>query len=156
MRRILQVVRMSGLLVLLAVVAMPRWAGAASKAVNPDNTLADLGNGIIEEVGVAGRMWQQERSGPFRSMEEAQAYVQTMNLGGHKDWRLPTIQELYDLHYLVDVKKAKGIELRMEGNYWVTDPEGHGMAGSWEIGDQCEPSRSYFKKNFGYVRAVRP
>lgn len=141
--------------VMLAMVAVPNMAGAAGKAANPDSSLVDRGNGIVEEVGTAGKMWQLERSGSFRSLEEAQAYVKTLTLGGYKDWRLPTLQELYDLHYLVDVKKAKGIDLRMEGNYWATDPEGHGMAGSWEIGDQCEPSRSYFKKSFGYVRAVR-
>lgn len=148
----------NGLMVLamLTMVALPDLAEAAGKASNPDNAVVDRGNGIVEEVGKEKRMWQQERSASFHSMEEAQAYVKTLTLGGYTDWRLPTIQELYDLHYLVDLKKAKGVALRMEGNYWVTDPEGHGMAGSWEIGDQCEPSRSYFKKNFGYVRAIRP
>lgn len=140
--------------VVLAVVALPGWGFAAGNA-NSDNTLVDRGNGVIEEVG-AGRMWQQERSPSFRTLKEAEAYVKTLKLGGYTDWRLPTVYELYDLHYLVDVKKAQGVELRMEGNYWVTDKEGTGMAGSWEVGDQCEPTRQYFKKNWGYVRAVRP
>ncbi|MEW6502045.1 MAG: DUF1566 domain-containing protein [Thermodesulfobacteriota bacterium] len=137
------------LLATLGVAARPGEAGEGS-------ALIDRGNGIVEEVGGAGRMWQQERSGALHSLAEAEAYAKALTLGGYTDWRLPTTQELYDLYYLVDVKKAAGVALRLEGNYWATDPDGNGMAGSWEIGDQCEPSRSYFKKKWGYVRAVRP
>lgn len=142
-------------LLVLAVIALPGLVAAADKATDPDNALVDRGNGVIEEKGT-GRMWQQERSRSFKTLEQAEAYVKTLTLDGYTDWRLPTVYELYDLHYLVDVKKAEGIDLRMEGNYWVIDKEGTGMAGSWEVGDQCEPTRTYFKKTWGYVRAVRP
>jgi len=145
------VIRKTEMAVLAVLCALAVAQGQAVAA----NSLVDRGNGIVEEVP-AGRMWAKQRSFSIRSPEEAQAYAERLGLGGYTDWRLPTPQELYDLHYLVDIKKAKGIAMKMEGNYWLVDQEGTGMAGSWEVGDQCEPSRSYFKKEWGYVRAVRP
>jgi len=140
-----------GMLAVLLLAAGSETLGAASQ---PE--VVDLGNGILQETA-SGRMWQKERSRSFKSLEEAREYVKKLRLGGFDDWRLPTIYELYDLHYLFDLHKADHLPpIRMEGNYWLEDREGNGMAGSWEIGDQCEPERQYFKKNFGYVRAVRP
>ena len=117
--------------------------------------VVDLGNGILREPHT-GRMWQKERGAMVASYEEAQAYVERLDLGGHRDWRLPTIYELYDLHYLFDLHRADHLDIALEGNYWSGEKDGEGMAGSWEIGDQCEPERRYYSKGKGYVRAVRP
>lgn len=126
-----------------------------TKPIEQGAEIVDLGNGIVQEA-TSGRMWQKERSRSFRSLEEAQEYAAKLRLGGYTDWRLPTVYELYDLHYLFDLKKAEGLEMKLEGNYWSGEQDGEGMVGSWEIGDQCEPERQYFKKSWGYVRVVRP
>lgn len=128
----------------------PQYSGAAT-----DKQLVDLGNGTIQET-ITGRMWQVKRSRLFRNLDEARQYAADLELGGYTDWRLPTIYELYDLYYLFDLKKNGDVKIKLDGNYWAGEKDGEGMAGSWEIGDQCEPARQYFKKKKGYVRAVRP
>lgn len=128
---------------------------AVATVTVPDDKVVDLGNGIIQEP-VTGRMWQKERSQSFATYDEAREYAEQLELGGYTDWRLPTVYELYDLHYLFDLKKGRGVAIKLEGNYWSGEKDGEGMVGSWEIGDQCEPERQYFGKNRGYVRVVRP
>ena len=39
-------------------------------------------------------MWQKEDDGEKRKLRESEAYCKTLTLGGHRDWRLPTINEL--------------------------------------------------------------
>lgn len=55
----------------------------------------DNGDGTITD-NVTGLMWQQEM-GEKISYDDAVVLVETMNLGGHSDWRIPTIKELYSL-----------------------------------------------------------
>lgn len=56
---------------------------------NGDGTVSDLHTGL---------MWQ--KTPDFRNRltwAEALAYSKTLKLGGHTDWRLPTVKELYSL-----------------------------------------------------------
>jgi len=101
-----------------------------------------------------GRMWQMHKSKRLRSPEDVATYLNKLNTGKYQDWRLPTKQELYDLFSFFDLKLYGDVRIQLEGNYWL---ENDGMmAGAWEIGDQCGPSRSFYTKKSGYVRAIRP
>ena len=60
---------------------------APSFAANADGTARDLNTGL---------MWAREVSGPM-SWEDAKVAAQKFRLGGHSDWRLPTIKELYSI-----------------------------------------------------------
>ncbi len=115
----------------------------------------DLGNGICHDT-VAGLMWQKEKSPTIKSFAEAQLYVKSLNLGGYTDWRLPTVYELYDLNYLFDLHLNGNCNLDREGKYWSGEKDGEGLAGAWEISDQCDPERKYYPGTHGAVRAVRP
>lgn len=55
---------------------------------NGDGTVTDLNTGL---------MWSKGVDGHKLSPEEAKAFASTMTLGGHNDWRVPTIKELYSL-----------------------------------------------------------
>ncbi len=114
----------------------------------------DLGNGIIQDT-VSGLMWQSERSQKINTFEEAQLYVKDLNLGRYSDWRLPTVIELYDLNYFFDRHLNGTCDLALKGRYWSGEKDGDGMAGSWDISNQCDPVRRYFSGTYGYVRAVR-
>lgn len=59
------------------------------------SSYTDNGNGTVTD-NVTGLMWQQDM-GSKMSYDAAMALVGTMNLGGHTDWRVPTIKELYSL-----------------------------------------------------------
>jgi hypothetical protein len=52
-------------------------------------------DGTARDVNT-GLMWAREVSGPM-TWEEANATAKKLRIGGHSDWRLPTIKELYSL-----------------------------------------------------------
>lgn len=52
----------------------------------------DNGDGTVSDLN-AGLMWKKDE-GPELNWEEAMKYCQELNLGGHSDWRLPTIREI--------------------------------------------------------------
>jgi hypothetical protein len=54
---------------------------------NGDGTVSDLDTGLV---------WQKTM-GAKLTWEEAKAGAAALRLGGHNDWRLPTIKELYSL-----------------------------------------------------------
>jgi hypothetical protein len=53
------------------------------------------GNGTVSDRAT-GKMWQQGEGG-FMSWRDAVIYCDKLSLGGHDDWRLPTIDELRTL-----------------------------------------------------------
>ena len=55
----------------------------------------DNGDGTVTD-NVTGLMWQQD-PGEKMTWPEAVEMVETFELAGYTDWRLPTIQELYSL-----------------------------------------------------------
>lgn len=128
--------------------------GCAGKSAH-ESRFVDLGNGICQDT-VSGIMFQKDRSKTIRGVEGAREYVSGLSLGGHQDWRLPTIYELYDINYVYDLHQGDGCPIEKEGSYWSDELDGEGMVGAWEISDQCEPERHYFANTKGYVRAIRP
>lgn len=108
-----------------------------------ENTVLVINSGLI---------WQHERSDKFGSFIAMKNYVSTGELDG---WRLPTKQELYELVEIFDLHQNGSINMALEGSYWTTDDAGNAVTGAWEIGDQCGPSRTYYKHKRGYIRLVR-
>ncbi len=56
---------------------------------------ADNGDGTISDL-VTGLMWQRSM-GAKMTMQEARRKAGQADLGGHDDWRIPTVTELYSL-----------------------------------------------------------
>jgi hypothetical protein len=55
---------------------------------NGDGTVTDLNTGL---------MWQKTPDFKRHTFDESRKYVKGLNIGGHTDWRLPNIKELYSL-----------------------------------------------------------
>ena len=142
------------LVLFFLVLLLPSLHGCAGKS-SQQARLQNLGNGICQDT-VTGRMWQIEKSTMTSSLEDAEEYVRTLRLGGYSDWRLPTVNELFDLSYLFDLFQNGDCALDRKGNYWSGEKNGEGKAGAWEISDQCDPERQYAPGTQGYIRAVRP
>jgi len=103
----------------------------------------------------SGLMWQLDRSKRIKDLNEAMEIVSELNNGQYSNWRFPTKDELFELFQVFDLKNNGDVKTRLEGNYWLVDQDGSMKAGSWEIGDGCGPSRTFYAKTGGYVRAVR-
>jgi hypothetical protein len=140
---------LTGSIALLALLA--GCAGRSSETLR----FVDLGNGICQDTRT-GAMWQMERTRSIKSIEEARQNADNLKLGGYEDWRLPTVDELYNLISLKDLHVGSSCRMKLDGNYWSDEHNGEGAVGAWEISDQCDPSRTYAKGNQGYVRAIRP
>lgn len=104
-----------------------------------------------------GKMWQKGKEGGFHSYEDAQQYVNNLQLGGYSDWRLPTKSELFDLHNVFFLKKNGNCTMKRTGEYWSTDKKDTPALGHWETYHLCGPGFKYVKSvgSKGYVRAIR-
>ncbi len=139
----------------LLTVLLLSFQGCAGKSSQQAH-LQNLGNGICQDT-VTGQMWQIEKGPISTSLEDAEQYARNLKLGGYNDWRLPTVNELYDLNYYFDLFLVGDCNLDRKGSYWSSEKDGTGKAGAWEIGaSQCDPSREYSTSTIGYIRAVRP
>ncbi len=56
----------------------------------------DNGDGTVTDL-VTGLMWSKAVDSQKVSLEKAQQMAAQMTLGGHRDWRVPNIKELYSL-----------------------------------------------------------
>ena len=114
---------------------------------NNDGTVTDTQTGL---------MWQQVDDGADRNWQDAQEYAAALNIAGHDNWRLPTIQELQGL---VDYERYDP----------AIDPIFHCASGYYGSGSTYASNQSYAwhvgfyggyvgyaSKTFGYyVRCVR-
>jgi hypothetical protein len=72
----------------------PYYGQAAQYTANAPS-YKDNGDGTVFDL-VSGLMWMQD-SGEKKTYDEAVKGASSCKVGGHTDWRLPTIKELYSL-----------------------------------------------------------
>jgi Protein of unknown function (DUF1566) len=63
-------------------------------------------NGTVSDL-VTGLMWQKN-PGAKKTLSEARKEIKNFALGGHKDWRIPTIKELYSLIIFTGIDPSMG------------------------------------------------
>ena len=56
----------------------------------------DNGDGTVTDL-VTGLIWTKDVDDKKLSLEEAQSKAKSLHVGGHSDWRVPTLKELYSL-----------------------------------------------------------
>lgn len=129
--------------------------GQDAQQTAPAPRYRDNGDGTVSDL-VTGLMWQRD-PGEKRTFAEAEAAVKTCRLGGHDDWRLPTIKELYslilftgesmgeqtlrpylDTRYFVQPKAAEG-EREIDVQTWSATPTPNPVMGN---------QAAYFGVNF--------
>ena len=120
-----------------------------------DSRFIDHGDGTVTDRHT-GLMWQQETAHSEHTWEEAVKYCKTLKLGGHEDWRLPSIRELQSIvdHSRYDpaidpVFSAKSSWYWSSSSYvFITD---HAWVVSFHVGLVFHDVKSFPS----YVRAVR-
>lgn len=135
------------ILLTLGVITAPQASTAGEQA------LSQISEAIFQDTQ-NNQMWQMRKSKRFKNASSVHQYLEELNKGEYQDWRLPTQEELSTLVSYFDLKENGNVRIQFEGNYWIENQEV--QAGAWEIGDQCGPSRTFYVKKAGYVRAIRP
>jgi serine/threonine protein kinase len=92
-----------------------------------------------------GLMWTKKDNGKDVKWQQATDYCRNLQLAGHSDWRLPTIDELqgiYDANANVDGFHVKG-NLRLSGGWpWSSSPgDSSGQAWAFDYGSGVRLSR---------------
>jgi len=145
----------SSLVIVCLSVVLSACAGNNNTLSN--DILTNKGDGTIlsEKFQL---LWQQDKSKRFTNAEDAQAFVNKLNLGGYTDWRIPTKAESHNLFFSMDFGKsnAKDMQMKMDGSMWVILDDGKLQAGAWDAGETCCIVRTFKKDSKGGVRAVRP
>lgn len=73
-----------------------RLFGQDAQYIGNQPAYKDNGDGTVTDLNT-GLMWQKTPDFVRRSWEDAGPYAQSLELAGYKDWRLPTIKELFSL-----------------------------------------------------------
>lgn len=112
---------------------------AQYKINNP--SYMDNGDGTITD-NVTGLMWQKMMDEKM-TFEEALERVKYFELGGHSDWRVPTIKELYSLiQFTGRVSGQKAIKPFIDKKYFH-QPLGNPSLGEREIDAQTWSATEY-------------
>ena len=120
----------------------------------------DNGDGTISDTRVLPNgkrlMWQKEGSSETMVHSSAEKYCKVLNVGGHKDWQLPTVEELFSL---VDyTKKDPAISKLFKCNsnwYWTSTIYAGGSDDAWVVDFYNGGVGWGGRVGYGYVRAVR-
>jgi len=90
----------------------------------------------IWEDSETGLIWAVEDNGSDVNWSQAKTYCDNLTLGGHTDWRMPTLDELEGLYdrNLSKVYKAKGPINLKAGSVWSGTRNNSGDAWSFNFG----------------------
>ena len=82
-----------------------RFAGQDAQHAGAPAAYQDNGDGTISDL-TTGLVWSKGVNSEKVSLDEAEKAARSLNLGGHGDWRVPTIKELYSL---IDFRGVTGL-----------------------------------------------
>ncbi len=106
-----------------------------------------------------GLMWQDDRDTVKKKMtwHQGRTYCAALRLGGYKDWRLPSVQELYTLIDLSKEDPAAVDELRFVGpkDYWTATQVAGDSDDAWLVYFEDGVVNHYSKTRERRVRCVR-
>jgi hypothetical protein len=141
-----------------------QWGASSSAQDAPSRVLqqayTDNGNGTVTDCNT-GLIWQRgdEQNETSRNWREALDYCAGLELAGHRDWRLPTIEEL---RTLVDPGKSDPtINTRYfpdcySYHYWSSSTSATNPDDAWLVAFYFGHAHWYPKDVvFCYVRCVR-
>jgi hypothetical protein len=94
---------------LLAITFAGSGASVGQTAAPKEDAVAgdlfkDNGDGTVTDRNT-GLMWQKDDDGKQRSWDSSLTYCKNLSLGGHSDWRLPSLQNLISLWKSVGAKE---------------------------------------------------
>lgn len=128
---------------------------------NVRNDFVVPGNGIVYDRAT-GLMWEKSGSSRFMNYGEARKYVRSLNqrgFGGFRDWRLPTLAELWTLKK--QRRQRTGFYMDpvfgrpTDQWYWCWSADQRSARANWGISFKKGYISYLGQHSTGYVRAVR-
>jgi hypothetical protein len=121
----------------------PSWAEWPIPNDQPDvaagapnlESYVDNGDGTVTD-NVTDLVWQKTASiAEFVTWSGAVAYCPTLTLGGHSDWRLPSVTELLSI---VDYSRTNPAANTayfsgLTGSFWSSTPQPGGSGNAWAV-----------------------
>lgn len=121
--------------------------GQDANYIGNQASYTDNGDGTISD-NVTWLMWQKDM-GSKTSFDAAKNKADTLTLGGHSDWRVPTIKELFSLaRYSGRVMGDNAVDLFIDTLYF-NHPIGNTQLGEREIDAQTWSSTEYVGLTMG-------
>jgi hypothetical protein len=121
---------------------------------NGDNTVTDTKTGLqwVKDHNVLGGKFSGEMN-----HKTAQEECKKLNVGGKKDWRLPTREELLSIVDLT--RRNPAVDPKFANTksswYWTSTPVAGYSSVAWCVGFDYGGVYSNGKDNTNYVRPVR-
>ena len=113
----------------------------------------DLKNGIIRDTKT-GLEWQAEPLPPSPWQDQMDAAAR-LDLGGHTDWRLPTVEEL---HTLIDYSRcdpASEFPGTQPCYFWSSSSRAASASNAWFVSFYSGYVNNVDKTIYSYARCVR-
>jgi hypothetical protein len=144
---------------------MPNSAVDAPPAPNPAS-YTDNGDGTVTD-NVTRLVWQQATAPTTYTWSETPAYCRSLCLGGHADWRVPSIVELATIVDFGKIDPAIDTKLfhdtRTSPHYWSSTRWAHYTDDTWAGGPEMGWGISFsngftttvVQSELGNVRCVR-
>lgn len=126
--------------------------GQDANYYNNNPLYTDNSNGTTTDNNT-GLMWQQDMHQKM-TIAEAEQYVETLVLGGHSDWRIPTIKELYSLIQFTGQVAGEGAITPFIDTNYFSQPFGDTSIGEREIDAQTWSATEYVGTTMNSDRTV--
>jgi hypothetical protein len=133
----------------LGILVTGSFDSRSGASIDNADGYTDNGDGTVTDTST-GLMWQQTASSNKMTWEDALAYCEALNLGGHIDWRLPTVKELISLidysrynpaintNYFPDTVASffwsSTINANSTNNAWCINFYNGSTSGAWGLG----------------------
>ncbi len=142
---------------MLACVAAGVLSFAPARAgAPPGRYTVDSTNGTVLD-NQTGLMWQQDSTAFAYAWRDAVAYCETLALGGHTDWRLPNLKELYTIVDLKTRNPSLDLSAFMShgGKTWSSSPCAASTTTVWYVDFYDGYVGNGLSTGTAYVRCVR-
>ena len=121
---------------------------------NGDNTITDTKTGLVwikDHDDIGGKFAKR------MTWNEAVEACKKLNYAGHKDWRLPTREELLTLVDLTRYNPAidPAFKVHTDDYYWTSDVCAWDAGYAWYVDFSGGRVGGWYKGDSVYVRAVR-
>ncbi len=124
---------------------------------NPVTSFRNNGDGTINDVK-NGIMWQQQTGSFTYSWSAAGQVCRNLSLGGHVDWRLPSLRELLSIADFGVHSPAMNLATfpgTRNADYWTADPNARLASEAWSVNFRYGNFVPQAVSAQEYVRCVR-